>query len=158
MEEEINRLRFENKIWILFAFLCLLNIRGDDDDINYIKTNNNKYKNESNNIFKFTLICTLFIYLYFFRRNVRFYNKANSMTALSRAAEGPGPAMPGNLRCKVPNPAEDRPKDKGAKRAACPARFSIDFIDRAAGASKLPFKYPSSLAVKRGATGIRKGR
>ena len=34
MEEEINRLRFENKIWILFAFLCLLNIRGDDDDIN----------------------------------------------------------------------------------------------------------------------------
>ena len=78
MEEEINRLRFENKIWILFAFLCLLNIRGDDDDINYIKTNNNKYKNESNNIFKFTLICTLFIYLYFFRRNVRFYNKANS--------------------------------------------------------------------------------
>ena len=78
MEEEINRLRFENKIWILFAFLCLLNIRGYDDDINYIKTNNNKYKNESNNIFKFTLICTLFIYLYFFRRNVRFYNKANS--------------------------------------------------------------------------------
>ena len=50
MEEEINRLRFENKIWILFAFLCLLNIRGDDDDINYIKTNNNKYKNESNNM------------------------------------------------------------------------------------------------------------
>ena len=63
MEEEINRLRFENKIWILFAFLCLLNIRGDNDDINYIKTNNNKYKNESNNIFKFTLICTLFISL-----------------------------------------------------------------------------------------------
>ena len=51
MEEEINRLRFENKIWILFAFLCLLNIRGDDDDINYIKTNNNKYKNANMCVF-----------------------------------------------------------------------------------------------------------
>ena len=39
MDEEINRLNFENYIWILFAFLCLLNIRGDNDDINYIKTN-----------------------------------------------------------------------------------------------------------------------
>ena len=50
MEEEINRLRFENKIQILFAFLCLLNIRGDDDDIDYIKSNNNKYNINNKNL------------------------------------------------------------------------------------------------------------
>lgn len=44
MDEEINRLNFENYIWILFAFLCLLNIRGDNDDINYIKTNKKNIK------------------------------------------------------------------------------------------------------------------
>ncbi len=75
MDEEINRLNFENYIWILFAFLCLLNIRGDNDDINYIKTNKKKYKDESNRIFEFTLISTLFIYLYFFRRNLKAYYK-----------------------------------------------------------------------------------
>ena len=59
MEEEINRLRFENKIWILFAFLCLLNIRGDDDDINYIKTNNNKYKNNNMQLTIFYKYCNI---------------------------------------------------------------------------------------------------
>ena len=31
--------------------------------------------------------------------------------------------MSGNLQCKVPNPAEERPRDKGAGRAACRARL-----------------------------------
>lgn len=75
MNEEINRLNFENRIWILFAFLCLLNIRGDNDDISYIRTNQKRYNDESNRIFKFTLITTLFIYLYFFKRNLKAYYK-----------------------------------------------------------------------------------
>lgn len=76
--DEINRLHFENILWITFAILSILNIRGDYDEELYIKTNNNLYEKESNKIFEFTLIVTLFIYLYFFERNYKAYKRASN--------------------------------------------------------------------------------
>ena len=71
IDEEINRLHFENIVWVIFAILAFLNIVGDNDSINFLKTNNPKYKNESDTIFKITLFCTFLIYLYFFNRNIK---------------------------------------------------------------------------------------
>ena len=42
--DEIKRLKWENTIWIVFAFLCLLNIAGDNDEINYLRRNNINFK------------------------------------------------------------------------------------------------------------------
>ena len=54
MNEEINRLNFENFIWIVFASLCLLNIRGDNLEIESIEENNDSFHNEANKVFEFT--------------------------------------------------------------------------------------------------------
>ena len=67
--EELSRLNFEDYIWILFAILSVLNIIGNKNEKNYLKTDNNLYKNKSNKIFKFTIIGTFLIYIYFFIRN-----------------------------------------------------------------------------------------
>lgn len=77
IDEEINRLHFENIVWVIFAILAFLNIVGDNDSINFLKTNNPKYKNESDTIFKITLFCTFLIYLYFFNRNIKAYKKVS---------------------------------------------------------------------------------
>lgn len=63
---EIERLNFEDLLWGTFAVLSLLNIYGDYDDKEYLKSHNNRYRLESNKVFTFTLIVTFFIYLYFF--------------------------------------------------------------------------------------------
>lgn len=85
INDEINRLNFEDFLWFIFALLCFLNIKGDKADKEYIKTNNKKYLDESNNIFEFTLIITLLIYLYFFFRNFIFLNRvSDSQKALYR--------------------------------------------------------------------------
>lgn len=75
IEDEISRLNFEDFLWFIFALLCFLNIKGDKDDKEYLKTNNKYYKNESNKIFEFTLIITSLIYIYFFFRNYIFLNR-----------------------------------------------------------------------------------
>lgn len=77
IEDEITRLNFEDFLWFIFALLCFLNIKGDADDKEYIKTNNNYYKDESNKIFEFTLIITSLIYIYFFFRNYIFLQRVN---------------------------------------------------------------------------------
>ena len=71
---ELKRLHFENVIWIVFAGLCILNILGDNDEIFYIERNDVSYKT----IFELTLTMTFFIYLYFFNRNFKQFNKASS--------------------------------------------------------------------------------
>ena len=64
MNEEINRLNFENFIWIVFASLCLLNIRGDNLEMESIEENNDSFHNEANKVFEFTLSITFLIYIY----------------------------------------------------------------------------------------------
>ena len=63
---EINRLNFEDFIWLIFIILGLMNIFGDYNEKEYLKSNNRMYENYANEIFELTLIITLFIYFYFF--------------------------------------------------------------------------------------------
>lgn len=69
----LNRLKFEDFLLILFIILSLLNIYGNQNEKNYLKTNNTIYKNKANDIFKFTILITIFIYSYFFIRNYHSY-------------------------------------------------------------------------------------
>lgn len=78
-QEEINRLNFENNIWILFSCLCLINIAGDNNLKDYLRTNNINKKNISDNLFLFTLSVTLLIYIYFLNRNIKAYKKASEV-------------------------------------------------------------------------------
>lgn len=73
---KINRLKFEDFLWVVFAILCLINVYGDYNDKEYLKTHNNTFRKNSNKIFEFTLIVTFLIYIYFFIRNYKAYVKA----------------------------------------------------------------------------------
>jgi NADH:ubiquinone oxidoreductase subunit 2 (subunit N) len=73
---DITRLNFEDSLLILFIILSLLNILGNQNEKNYIKTNNTIYKHNANDIFKFTIIVTIIIYSYYFIRNYNSYTKA----------------------------------------------------------------------------------
>ena len=75
--EEINRLEFENILWLIFAIVCLLNIVGDYEEEMYIKNNDYKYKNKANKVFELTLSVTFLIYVYFAIRNYNALNKAS---------------------------------------------------------------------------------
>lgn len=75
-DSKINRLKFENILWLIFAIICIMNIYGDNDEIEYLETNDKSYEKKSNEIFKFTLMVTLFIYIYFFLRNLKAYEQA----------------------------------------------------------------------------------
>lgn len=69
VEKELSRLNSENFLWTVFAFLCIINEYGDYNDKEYLKTNNNKFKDDSNRIFEFTLICyTINICLFLFKK------------------------------------------------------------------------------------------
>ena len=70
---ELKRLNFEDWIWIIFAILCFINVFGDYLQKEYLKTNIDEYDKESDYVFTFTLIVTLFIYIYFFLRNYSMY-------------------------------------------------------------------------------------
>ena len=72
---DINRLRFEDIIWICFALISLANVVGDEVEIDYLKSSDENIRKRANNIFLFTLISTLFIYLYFISRNYNAYLK-----------------------------------------------------------------------------------
>ena len=72
---ELNRLNFEDFLWIIFAALCIANVYGDYNDKEYLKTHNPSFQARSNQVFEFTLIVTFFIYIYFLSRNYKFYQK-----------------------------------------------------------------------------------
>ena len=74
---EIDRLNFEDFIWIIFIGLILLNILGDNFQKEFLKENIKEKEIKANNIFLFVLVVTFFIYLYFFIRNFSAFEKAN---------------------------------------------------------------------------------
>lgn len=75
--EELARLNFEDIIWLVFIILSAMNIFGDTNEKEFLKTNNTNFKNNANKIFTFTLIASLFIYIYFFARNYKAFQKAS---------------------------------------------------------------------------------
>lgn len=71
--DELKRLNFEDLLWITLGITSFLNVLGDYNVKEYLKTYNNTYKSTSNKIFEFTLIVTLIIYIYFLYRNYKAY-------------------------------------------------------------------------------------
>ena len=73
IDSEIMRLNFEDFLWVVFMILAGLNIYGDYDDKEYLRSNVISYKEKSNSIFTLTLTITFFIYFYFLFRNYKNY-------------------------------------------------------------------------------------
>lgn len=73
---EINRLNFEDLLWIIFIILALINIYGDYNEKEFLKTNDNTFKYKSNRAFETTIFITIIIYIYFIVRNYFAYKKA----------------------------------------------------------------------------------
>ncbi|MBQ3021467.1 MAG: oligosaccharide flippase family protein [Bacilli bacterium] len=76
-DNELERLDFEDFIWVIFIILSLLNIFGDNLLKEFIKNKDKTDEVYANKIFFFVLIISLFIYIYFFIRNLNAYNKVN---------------------------------------------------------------------------------
>lgn len=73
---EIRRLNFEDFIWTIFVILSISNILGDYNEKEFLKTDDDNFKQEANKIFEITLTVSLLIYIYFFVRNYYAYEKA----------------------------------------------------------------------------------
>lgn len=69
MNNTLNRLKIEDYIWVIFISLSVINMFGDSLQKKYVSTKNPEYQKEANEVFTFTLLATLFIYIYFFKRN-----------------------------------------------------------------------------------------
>ena len=69
LNNDLERLDFENIIWIIFIVLAILNISGDNLLKDFIVTNDKSEESYANKIFLFVLVISLFIYIYFFIRN-----------------------------------------------------------------------------------------
>ncbi|MBQ2873430.1 MAG: hypothetical protein IJE89_05475 [Bacilli bacterium] len=70
---EINRLNFEDILWVIFIILSILNIVSNDNQKKYVISDNQYYEDNANKISIFVLIVLLCIYLYFFLRNYNMY-------------------------------------------------------------------------------------
>lgn len=76
-ENEINRLNFEDWLFIIIIVLTIVNIFSDQLQKKYILTNNKKYIEKSTELFIITLIIAIFIYLYFVKRNYNLYKQSS---------------------------------------------------------------------------------
>lgn len=77
LSNDVERLNFEDFIWVIFIGLSILNIVGDHYLKEFIKKSDKNNEGKANSIFLFVLIISLFIYIYFFIRNVSIFEKAN---------------------------------------------------------------------------------
>ena len=75
MNDELERLNFEDYIWIIFIILSILNIVCNKYQKEYVISNNNMYEDIAKKISIFILIVLVFIYLYFFLRNYNMYTR-----------------------------------------------------------------------------------
>lgn len=48
---ELERLHFENFLWIIFVILCFMNVYGDFKEEEYLIINDKSFENQSNTIF-----------------------------------------------------------------------------------------------------------
>lgn len=65
LNNDIEKLNFENIIWIIFIVLAIPNIFGDNLLKDFIVTNDKSEESCANKIFLFVLVISLFIYIYF---------------------------------------------------------------------------------------------
>ena len=76
---EIERLNFEDILWIIFAGLSILNIVSNNYQKNYVRSKNEYYEDRANNIAIFVLSVLFFVYLYFFLRNFNMLNNKDKV-------------------------------------------------------------------------------
>ena len=70
---EINRLNFEDILWVVFIGLSVLNIVSNNFQKEFVITENQFYESKANNISIKVLTILVFVYLYFFIRNYNMY-------------------------------------------------------------------------------------
>lgn len=76
IRNEIDRLQYENILWIIFIVIAVLNIIGDYEEQQLLITNNQLFGKKANKIFTITIIVTLAIYFYFIKRNATAFKEA----------------------------------------------------------------------------------
>lgn len=79
-KNEINRLNFEDILWIIFILLSILNIVSNNYQKKYIISEFQEYEDKANNVSIFVLTILLLIYSYFFLRNYNMYNNKDNPT------------------------------------------------------------------------------
>ena len=77
---EINRLYFEDILWFIFIGLSILNIVSNNLQKEYVITEEQLYENKVNNISIKVLTTLVFVYLYFFIRNINMYKNKDNPT------------------------------------------------------------------------------
>ena len=69
---KIKELEFEKILWLIFIFISALNIYGDNLEELFLTTNDSTKEQSAKQIFNFTVIVSLLIYLYFGYRNYKY--------------------------------------------------------------------------------------
>lgn len=75
-QNEYKRLLFEDNISIIFIILSILNIKANNIVEDALITNNYENYNKAIKIYKFNIIVSILIYIYFVIRNYSFYERA----------------------------------------------------------------------------------
>lgn len=79
---EIERLNFEDILWVIFISLSIMNIVSNWYQKEYVRSKEQYYEDYANNISIRVLTILIFVYLYFFLRNYNMYkNKDNPSNA-----------------------------------------------------------------------------
>lgn len=76
--KEIERLNFEDILWVIFIGLSMLNIVSNNYQKDYVRSNEQYYEDKANNISLVVLSILILVYLYFFLRNYNMYSNKNN--------------------------------------------------------------------------------
>ena len=76
IEEELDRLNFEDWLFIIIITLAAINIFSDQLQKKYLETHNREYLIKSSVIFTIVLVISVFVYLYFVKRNFSLFKDA----------------------------------------------------------------------------------
>lgn len=71
----VRRLNFENFIWVVFIVVSLLDIYGDELIKKSVTENDKEAQEKANNLFLFIILVSILVYVYFFYRNYKDYEK-----------------------------------------------------------------------------------
>lgn len=74
---ELNRLSFEDYLWIFYGSIIIANLFGNYYEKEYLRNQRRVDEVKYNSIFEIILILTFFIYIYLFIRNYNNYQKAS---------------------------------------------------------------------------------
>lgn len=66
---KIKELKIDEIVWLTFIALSVLNIIGDEYEIDYYQYNNQKKDKNAKKIFTLTVAVSTLIYIYFFKKN-----------------------------------------------------------------------------------------